>query len=71
MFTNSNRLSLLRKLLHYNTTLAIIFLFPLVLFSGELTDILTQSEAIYDSGFWMLMVSRTEKDVWRMMMKIY
>ena len=45
-----------RKLLHYNTTLAIIFLFPLVLFSGELSEILTVSEAIYDSGFWMLMV---------------
>ncbi|ORY94482.1 triose-phosphate transporter family-domain-containing protein [Syncephalastrum racemosum] len=43
------------KLLHYNTTLAIIFLFPLVLFSGELSDILSTSEAIYDSGFWFLM----------------
>ncbi|KAI9270617.1 triose-phosphate transporter family-domain-containing protein [Phascolomyces articulosus] len=43
------------RLLHYNTTLAIIFLFPLVLFSGELSEILTVSEAIYDSGFWMLM----------------
>ncbi|KAI8145453.1 triose-phosphate transporter family-domain-containing protein [Fennellomyces sp. T-0311] len=43
------------KLLHYNTTLAIIFLFPLVVFSGELYEILTVSEAIYDFGFWMLM----------------
>ncbi|KAI9318205.1 triose-phosphate transporter family-domain-containing protein [Dichotomocladium elegans] len=42
-------------LLHYNTTLAIIFLFPLVLFSGEFSDILTYSEAIYDMGFWILM----------------
>ncbi|SAM08472.1 hypothetical protein [Absidia glauca] len=43
------------KLLHYNTTLAIIFLFPLVLFSGELSDIWATSEAIYDMGFWILM----------------
>lgn len=47
-----------RKLLHYNTTLAIIFLFPFVLFSGELSDILTTSEAIYDMGFWVLMVRK-------------
>lgn len=46
-----------RKLLHYNTTLAIMFLFPLVLFSGELGDIMSQSESIYDMGFWILMVS--------------
>lgn len=43
------------KLLHYNTTLAIMFLFPLVLFSGELGDIMSQSESIYDMGFWILM----------------
>ncbi|CAO3597195.1 unnamed protein product [Absidia cylindrospora] len=43
------------KLLHYNTTLAIIFLFPLVLFSGELSEIWATSEAIYDLGFWALM----------------
>lgn len=43
------------KLLHYNTTLAIVFLFPLVLFSGELSDIWATSEAIYDMGFWILM----------------
>ncbi|KAI8333698.1 triose-phosphate transporter family-domain-containing protein [Chlamydoabsidia padenii] len=43
------------KLLHYNTTLAIIFLFPLVLFSGELSEIWATSEAIYDLGFWVLM----------------
>lgn len=46
-----------RKLLHYNTTLAIMFLFPLVLFSGELGEIMSQSESIYDMGFWILMVS--------------
>ncbi|OAD75793.1 hypothetical protein PHYBLDRAFT_110377 [Phycomyces blakesleeanus NRRL 1555(-)] len=43
------------KLLHYNTTLAILFLFPLVLFSGELAEILSSSEAIYSTNFWILM----------------
>ncbi|KAG0167900.1 hypothetical protein DFQ28_006496 [Apophysomyces sp. BC1034] len=43
------------KLLHYNTTLAIVFLFPLVLFSGELSDMFTESESIYHGNFWILM----------------
>ncbi|KAF7727734.1 hypothetical protein EC973_007193 [Apophysomyces ossiformis] len=43
------------KLLHYNTTLAILFLFPLVLFSGELSNMFAESESIYDSKFWFLM----------------
>ncbi|KAI9015768.1 triose-phosphate transporter family-domain-containing protein [Phycomyces nitens] len=44
------------RLLHYNTTLAIIFLFPLVLFSGELSEILqTKTEILGDMGFWALM----------------
>ncbi|KAI8081193.1 triose-phosphate transporter family-domain-containing protein [Thamnidium elegans] len=43
------------KLLHYNTTLAIIFLSPLLLLSGEITDIMETSEIIYTSSFWVLM----------------
>ncbi|KAG0171368.1 hypothetical protein DFQ30_001123 [Apophysomyces sp. BC1015] len=44
------------KLLHYNTTLAIILLFPLVLFSGELSEILTlKQEVISGFGFWVFM----------------
>ncbi|CAG8540876.1 1744_t:CDS:2 [Funneliformis caledonium] len=42
------------RLLHYNTTLSIVFLFPLVLFSGELQSIVN----VYfldDWGFWTLM----------------
>ncbi|CAI2174922.1 14038_t:CDS:2 [Funneliformis geosporum] len=42
------------RLLHYNTTLSIFFLFPLVLFSGELQGIVN----VYfldDWGFWTLM----------------
>ncbi|EIE78750.1 hypothetical protein G6F46_012450 [Rhizopus delemar] len=43
------------KLLHYNTTTAIIYLSVLVLISGEITEIVETSEAIYDIGFWILM----------------
>ncbi|GAA5797106.1 hypothetical protein HPULCUR_002485 [Helicostylum pulchrum] len=43
------------KLLHYNTTLAIIFLSPLLLLSGEISDIMETSEIIYTSSFWVLM----------------
>ncbi|KAF7729525.1 hypothetical protein EC973_004199 [Apophysomyces ossiformis] len=44
------------KLLHYNTTLALIFLFPLVLFSGELSEMLeTTQEQLHDLGFWTMM----------------
>ncbi|KAI8970126.1 triose-phosphate transporter family-domain-containing protein [Mycotypha africana] len=43
------------KLLHYNTTLAIIFLSPLVIVSGELGEIITTSEQIYSLNFWILM----------------
>jgi GDP-fucose transporter C1 len=46
------------KLLHYNTTLAIIFLFPLVLFSGELSEISAYSmDVIAQPNFWFLMVN--------------
>ncbi|KAI8391041.1 triose-phosphate transporter family-domain-containing protein [Radiomyces spectabilis] len=44
------------KLLHYNTTLAILFLFPLVVFSGELTEIAAKStDVIQSMSFWVLM----------------
>ncbi|KAI8983111.1 triose-phosphate transporter family-domain-containing protein [Pilobolus umbonatus] len=43
------------KLLHYNTTLAIIFLTPLVLLSGEISQIIETSEVIYSLNFWILM----------------
>ncbi|CAO3684368.1 unnamed protein product [Rhizopus stolonifer] len=43
------------KLLHYNTTTAILYLSVLVLLSGEITEIIETSEAIYDLGFWILM----------------
>lgn len=48
-----------RKLLHYNTTTAIIYLSVLVLISGEITEIVETSEAIYDIGFWILMVKKS------------
>ncbi|KAI9359103.1 triose-phosphate transporter family-domain-containing protein [Pilaira anomala] len=43
------------RLLHYNTTLAILFLSPLLLLSGEITEIMETSEIIYTSSFWVLM----------------
>ncbi|PKC62004.1 hypothetical protein RhiirA1_424297 [Rhizophagus irregularis] len=42
------------RLLHYNTTLSIFFLFPLVIFSGELHRIVTV-DFLYEWGFWTLM----------------
>ncbi|KAL1918219.1 uncharacterized protein VTP21DRAFT_3485 [Calcarisporiella thermophila] len=43
------------RLLHYNTTLSIIFLFPLVLLSGELGDIFSTVTFLGETGFWILM----------------
>ncbi|ORZ16572.1 triose-phosphate transporter family-domain-containing protein [Absidia repens] len=44
------------KLLHYNTTLAILFLFPLVVVSGELSDMFANSmDVMYKLNFWILM----------------
>ncbi|CEG72709.1 hypothetical protein RMATCC62417_08220 [Rhizopus microsporus] len=43
------------KLLHYNTTTAVILLGIFVLISGEITEIIETSEVIYDVGFWILM----------------
>ncbi|KAI9276107.1 triose-phosphate transporter family-domain-containing protein [Sporodiniella umbellata] len=43
------------KLLHYNTTTAILYLSVLVLLSGEITDIIEKSEVIYELSFWVLM----------------
>ncbi|KAK4519042.1 uncharacterized protein ATC70_009270 [Mucor velutinosus] len=43
------------KLLHYNTTLAIIFLSPLLLLSGEISEIVSTSDIIYTFNFWILM----------------
>ncbi|CAG8809191.1 25045_t:CDS:2, partial [Cetraspora pellucida] len=42
------------RLLHYNTTLSIFFLFPLVLFAGELKEIVNV-HFLNDVGFWILM----------------
>ncbi|ORX60386.1 TPT-domain-containing protein [Hesseltinella vesiculosa] len=44
------------KLLHYNTTLAILFLFPVVFMSGEFTEIInTSMDVMYSFNFWVLM----------------
>lgn len=45
-----------RRLLHYNTTISIIMLFPLVLSSGEATDIITNVWFLNEFGFWSLMI---------------
>lgn len=42
------------RLLHYNTTLSVFFLFPLVLFAGELQGILNLY-FLSEWGFWTLM----------------
>jgi GDP-fucose transporter C1 len=44
------------RLLHYNTTLAILILFPVVLLSGEISEILDNVQFLDDIGFWVLMV---------------
>ncbi|KAF0391078.1 triose-phosphate transporter family-domain-containing protein [Gigaspora margarita] len=43
------------RLLHYNTTLSIFFLLPLVFFSGEFQGIL-KVYFLNDLGFWILMI---------------
>lgn len=45
------------RLLHYNTTLAILILFPVVMLSGEVSEILENVQFLGDVGFWVLMVS--------------
>ncbi|OZJ06176.1 hypothetical protein BZG36_01026 [Bifiguratus adelaidae] len=44
------------RLLHYNTTLSILLLAPLVLFSGELSEIRENVYFLGEFGFWFLMV---------------
>ncbi|CAG8611228.1 2350_t:CDS:2 [Ambispora leptoticha] len=44
------------RLLHYNTTLSIILLLPMVLFSGEPEKIYMDAYFIDETGFWMLMI---------------
>lgn len=44
------------RLLHYNTTLSTIILLPMVLFSGEVTEILENVQFLDEFGFWLLMV---------------
>jgi GDP-fucose transporter C1 len=43
------------RVLHYNTTLAILMLGPLVLLSGEVSDILTNVDFLDNINFWTLM----------------
>ncbi|RUS35557.1 triose-phosphate transporter family-domain-containing protein [Jimgerdemannia flammicorona] len=43
------------RLLHYNTTLSILFLAPLVFFSGELSDIAAYVYFLDEFPFWFLM----------------
>ncbi|KAF9919250.1 hypothetical protein BX616_010502 [Lobosporangium transversale] len=43
------------KLLHYNTSISILLLLPLVLFSGELSEIWAEVYFLGDLGFWFLM----------------
>ncbi|CAG8580680.1 6796_t:CDS:2, partial [Ambispora gerdemannii] len=44
------------RLLHYNTTLSIILLLPMVLFSGEPKKIYMDAYFIDETGFWILMI---------------
>jgi GDP-fucose transporter C1 len=44
------------RLLHYNTTLSIAFLFPLVILAGEIQDMITNVYFFEEAGFWILMV---------------
>ncbi|KAF9960034.1 hypothetical protein BGZ72_008111 [Mortierella alpina] len=43
------------RLLHYNTAISIMFLTPIVLFSGEVGEIRREVYFIGDLGFWFLM----------------
>ncbi|KAI8582081.1 hypothetical protein K450DRAFT_228911 [Umbelopsis ramanniana AG] len=43
------------RLLHYNTTLAILILLPVVMLSGEVSEILDNVQFLGDIGFWVLM----------------
>ncbi|KAF9355407.1 hypothetical protein BGX34_010492 [Mortierella sp. NVP85] len=43
------------RLLHYNTTISIILLTPIVLFSGEVSEIRQEVYFLSDMGFWLLM----------------
>ncbi|KAF8929976.1 triose-phosphate transporter family-domain-containing protein [Dissophora ornata] len=43
------------RLLHYNTTISIIMLTPIVLFSGEVGEIWNEVYFLSDTGFWILM----------------
>ncbi|KAF9288860.1 hypothetical protein BGZ68_010492 [Mortierella alpina] len=43
------------RLLHYNTAISIMFLLPIVLFSGEVGEIRREVYFIGDLGFWFLM----------------
>ncbi|KAM3580288.1 hypothetical protein VKS41_007524 [Umbelopsis sp. WA50703] len=43
------------RLLHYNTTLAILILLPMVVLSGELTEIMNNVQFLDEFGFWLLM----------------
>ncbi|KXS19332.1 GDP-fucose transporter [Gonapodya prolifera JEL478] len=44
------------RLLHYNTTIAIIMLFPLVVVSGEFSDMMDSVTFWYDTTFWSVMI---------------
>ncbi|KAG9305259.1 hypothetical protein G9A89_001521 [Geosiphon pyriformis] len=44
------------RLLHYNTTLSIILLLPMVIFSGELEKIYLDAYFIDEVGFWIIMI---------------
>lgn len=49
------------RLLHYNTTLAIMILFPLMLLSGELSEIRENVQFFDEFGFWLLMVRKDRR----------
>lgn len=49
------------RLLHYNTTLAIMILFPLMLLSGELSEIRENVQFFDEFGFWLLMVRKDQR----------
>lgn len=44
-----------RRLLHYNTALSLVFLAPLVLLAGEVSDILENVTFLGSTTFWSIM----------------
>ncbi|KAG5459340.1 MAG: triose-phosphate transporter family-domain-containing protein, partial [Olpidium bornovanus] len=44
------------RLLHYNTAISVVYLAPIVVFSGELDEISSNVPFLFEPAFWLVMV---------------